>query len=259
MNCSEVQNLIHPFVDSELDLVPHVQIEEHLKTCDACSQQERQLRALRVAVGSPSHYYHAPASLRNRLQVAAPQVTRHWRRPPVQWVAIAASLLFMFAVGDIIGRLGSSLPADGLDSSVVDAHVRSLQANHLTDVASTDRHSVKPWFSGKLDFAPEVPDLSAEGFPLSGGRLDYLADRPVAALVYYSRLHPINLFIWPAVDDSVQPIQQFARQGYHIRRWQQSGMSYWAISDLNDEGLDQFVRLIQENSPAQQTSKSQTP
>jgi anti-sigma factor RsiW len=137
---------------------------------------------------------------------------------------------------------------DLLAELVVAGHIRSLQADHLTDVASTDKHSVKPWLSTKVDFSPDVPDLSAHGFELTGGRLDYLSDHPVAALVYRYRLHVINVFIWPAADNEVKKVRELTRQGFHLRSWQQSGMCYWAISDLSDEGLNEFVRLFQENS-----------
>ena len=129
------------------------------------------------------------------------------------------------------------------------AHVRSLLANHVTDVASTDQHTVKPWFQGKLDFSPPVPDLSAHGYSLTGGRLDYLLDRPVAALVYFRRLHPINVFIWPAGNGNEEAVEKISRQGYHIRRWQESGMTYWAISDMSDHDLDEFVELFQKQAP----------
>ena len=131
---------------------------------------------------------------------------------------------------------------------VVANHVRSLQVDHLRDVASTDQHTVKPWFRGKLDFSPQVLDLSAQGYTLSGGRLDYASDRPVAALVYYRRLHTINVFTWPAGNSDDKDVRARTRQGFHIRYWQRSGMAYWAISDLNNRELDEFVRLFQEHS-----------
>ena len=137
---------------------------------------------------------------------------------------------------------------DRLAELVIAGHIRSLQVDHLKDVESTNRHIVKPWFRGKLNFSPQVPDLSTQGYELSGGRLDYLADRPVAALVYKRALHVINLFTWPEVNDEMKAMQSLSRQGFHIRTWQQSGMTYWAISDLNDQELDEFVRLFQDNS-----------
>jgi anti-sigma factor RsiW len=129
---------------------------------------------------------------------------------------------------------------------VVVNHVRSLLADHLTDVASSDRHTVKPWFAGKLDFAPSVVDLSAEGFPLVGGRLDYLEHRPVAALVYGRRKHTINLFIWPSEHASGGAPQSTTNQGYQIAHWHEAGTTYWAISDLNSGELRQFVQLIRD-------------
>jgi len=131
--------------------------------------------------------------------------------------------------------MGPGVPLPGFDwGKAVD---------HLTDVASSDRHTVKPWFRGELDFSPQVPDLTLQGYALSGGRLDYLTDRPVAALVYYRRLHAINLFTWPADDDDEKAVRRLARQGYNIRYWQRAGMTYWAISDLNEQELDEFVQL----------------
>jgi len=143
---------------------------------------------------------------------------------------------------------GATSANERLMERVVVAHIRSLQADHLRDVASSDKHTVKPWFRGLVDFSPQVPDLSPQDYPLTGGRLDYLADRPVVALVYSRRSHVINVFIWPAVNDEEKAARAFSRQGFHIRHWQRSGMTYWTISDLNDQELDEFVRLFQEHS-----------
>jgi anti-sigma factor RsiW len=147
----------------------------------------------------------------------------------------------------LLSRAGASAD-DRLAEWVIAGHVRSLQVDHLTDVASSDQHTVKPWYRDKLDFSPQVLDLSTQGYSLSGGRLDFLADRPVAALVYQRRLHAINLFTWPAVNDQEKAVRRLSRQGFHIRFWQQAGMAYWAISDLNDQELDEFVRLFHEHS-----------
>ncbi len=167
----------------------------------------------------------------------------------VRFAAAVACILLLIGASAIVGMLLSTETTadDRVAERVVAGHVRSLQRvdHHLTDVPSSDQHTVKPWFHDKLDFSPQVPDLSAQGFALSGGRLDYLADRPVAALVYYRRLHAINVFTWPAVNNEEKAVRGLTRQGFHIRHWQRSGMTYWAISDLNDQELDEFVRQFQ--------------
>lgn len=246
MNCPDVQRLLHPYSDGELDLVRRLQIEGHLAECGGCADQEKHLRSLRAAISSPALAYQAPPSLRARVQLAAPPASR---RPRWQWAALAAGVLLLIGVSMAGGMFLSRAKASGDDRLaewVVAGHVRSLQVNHLTDVPSSDQHTVKPWFRGKLDFSPQVRDLSARGYTLSGGRLDYLADRQVAALVYHRRQHVINLFTWPGAADGADiAVRSLARQGFNIRRWQESGMTYWAISDLNDEELDEFVRLYQ--------------
>ncbi len=251
MKCRDVQHLLHPYSDGELDLVRHVEIEEHLAGCAECADRVKNLRSLRAAVSSPFLYYQAPPALRQRVQLATSPVTRGRRRSWVQLGAIAAGLLLLIGAAATTGMLfpwmGTSTD-DRLAERVVASHVRSLQVDHLTDVVSSDQHTVKPWFRGKLDFSPQVPDLTLQGYSLSGGRLDYLTDRPVAALVYHRRLHAINLFTWPAGDDDEKTTRGMARQGFHIRYWQRSGMTFWAISDLSEQEFDEFVRLFQQHS-----------
>jgi len=146
--------------------------------------------------------------------------------------------------GRLAGRVSPSPPNnEALVQEVISSHVRSLMANHLADVTSTDQHTVKPWFNGKLDYFPRVNDLAGEGFPLVGGRLDYLDGRPVAALVYQRGRHFINLFIWPAKGGSGE--KTFSRQGYNVIYWSSSEMAYWAVSDLNPAELQEFMRLEQ--------------
>lgn len=258
MNCQEVVSLLHPYVDCELDLVRHVQIERHLQACATCTEQEQHLQSLRTAISTPSLRYSASESLRARLQAAipsdtsAPPVVRQRRMPTLQRATMAASVLLLVGMSATMGLLLSH-PGSSMDERLADAvvadHVRSIQVDHLTDVVSSDQHTVKPWFQGKLDFAPNVPDLSEQGYVLSGGRLDYLVDRPVAALVYLRRLHAINVFIRPAANEETKVVRSLTRQGFHIRQWQQSGMAYSAISDLNDEELDEFVRSFRAALP----------
>ncbi len=251
MKCQDVLRLLHPYADGELDLARQLEIDEHLAECAKCAEQERHLGSLRAAISSPALYHRAPAALRKRIQLTKPPAIDRKRRSSVRLAAIAAGVLLLIGASVTIGMLLSpSKPSadDRLVELVVDSHVRSLQVDHLTDVTSSDRHTVKPWFEGKIGFSPQVPDLSSQGYALLGGRLDIVADRPVAALVYKRGLHTINLFTWHADVDEEKAVRGLARQGFHIRHWQRSCMTYWAISDLNDEELDEFVRLFQEHS-----------
>jgi anti-sigma factor RsiW len=252
VDCRDVRNLLNAYSDGELDLVRHLQAEHHLAECTACAEHEQVLRVLRDAIASAAPYHRAPDNLRARLRAdvvppsPAPSARRPWLVPyAAVGLGVAAAALLM--AGLVVMR-----PPAAADDRVTDrllaSHVRSLQADHLTDVASSNRHTVKPWFRGKVDFSPQVPDLAADGFPLTGGRLDYVTDRPAAALVYSRRQHVINLFTWPEAGDDLWPARSSSRQGFHVRAWRLGGMAYRAISDLNAEELDEFVRLIRQDT-----------
>ena len=254
MNCQQTRELIHGFVDGELDLVKSLEIEEHLKDCEACAQTYQRIRSLRSALANDALRFDPPASFERRLRSALRKQddsrTGPWllRWP---WLAAGATVLgALIVVIAIAGMLGRPSPNDVVAQEIVSSHVRSLMANHLMDVESSNQHTVKPWFDGKLDFSPPVKDLSQQGFKLNGGRLDYIGNRPVAALVYLRGQHPINLFVWPSDGTPLMNPTASVHQGYNLIRWSSEGMSYWVVSDLNLAELQQFVQLLQEQNQA---------
>ena len=250
MRCPETQTLIHGYVDGELDLMKCLEIEQHLESCPACAQSHAGLQAVRAAVQNSSLYFQTPPGLAERVQSSLRGASRADRTPgwnPRRLLAVAASLALGTTVGWGLFRGLSARSADVfLTQELVASHVRSqMLASHRFDVASSDAHTVKPWFEGKLDFSPPVKDLVADGFPLIGGRLDYLQGRAVAALVYQRRKHTINLFIWPSSPGDLAARRTATQQGFHILEWTSSGMTFCAVSDLNEAELQDFVLLIQ--------------
>ena len=250
MSCGEKEErLLEAYVDGELDLVRSLEMERHLSECEDCSATVKSHRALQSALGDASLYFETPKHLEGRVradlrEAATPSKTARpfgWR-----WLALAASLPSMAILAGAL-MVMSRTPSDRdlLNQEIVSAHVRSLMADHLTDVPSSDQHTVKPWFNGRLDFSPEVRDLSRDGYPLVGGRLDYLSRRSVAALVYQRRQHSINVFIWPEQNGSGAAAGETSVRGYNLIRWSRSGTSYSAVSDLNLAELREFVRDLQ--------------
>lgn len=240
---------MHGYVDGELDLVKSIEIEQHLAACQSCSQMYKGLRSLSAVVRNDAVRFQPPADLEKRLRAKLRREEKPERKRALfQWPWLLAATLCgaILVVGfSLAGMFTRQSPDDLLAQEVVASHVRSLMADHLTDVPSTDQHTVKPWFDGKLDFSPTVKDLSQQGFVLTGGRLDYIGNRPVAALVYLRRQHPINLFVWPATAAPAMSERALERQGFNIIRWSNGGMTYWAVSDLNLAELQQFAQLLQ--------------
>ena len=250
MNCRETQTLIHAYVDGELDLMKSLEIEQHLQECPACAQAHASLQAVRAAITDSSLYFQTPPGLARRIRSTVRGASHPDRTPrvhPRHLLAVAASLALILAASWGLARALRARPDDAfLTQELVASHVRSqMLPSHRFDVASSDPHTVKPWFEGKLDFSPPVKDLASQGFPLVGGRLDYLQDRPVAALAYRRRKHSIDLFIWPSSPGSEAAPTRVTRKGYHMYRFSHSGMTFWAVSDLNDRELQEFARLIQ--------------
>lgn len=207
---------------------------------------------LTTLIKAQATYYEAPQCLRDRIGAvlsqaepskAAPK-TRRWAEWQ-QWlgmgVTFACGVMLSVAVTFFYGVPGQQ---DRLAAQVIDGHVRSLMVAHLSDVVSSDQHTVKPWFSGKLNFSPPVRDLATEGFPLIGGRLDYIDEHPVAALVYRHQLHTINVFVWPARGNPSLASGSASRQGYNVTSWSDDGMQFWAVSDLNSADLQRFGQLL---------------
>ena len=260
MICHETQRLLDAYVDNELDLRGALEVEEHLARCPACAAEEKSMRELQATARANLTRYPMPPELEARLravlhaeEAATPSAStsvppqratrpmRHaWRWAAALVPAAAAAALLIVAGPHLWPQPSEISVAD----AVVAAHVRSLLANHLTDVASSDQHTVKPWFQGKLDYSVSVRDWAGEGFPLVGGRLDYVEDTPAASLVYKRAQHVVNLFVWPSKRGGDEPLQRVSRRGYNAYCWAKDGMHYWAVSDLNEGELQKFVELV---------------
>lgn len=242
MTCKETQTFIDGYLDRELDLIRSIDLERHLHGCAACESlyQDR----LKVRAAMPALRYQPPAALKRNIHAALLEQSRRETKTGrrwfnFQWPAVAATA----AAAIIVAVLWIRPATHPLESEVVDSHIRSLMANHLMDVPSTDQHTVKPWFAGKLDFSPPVKDFSAEGYRLIGARLDYLDHHTVAALVYQRGQHIINVFVWPVPSADRAP-HTTAQQGYNVVGTTRGGVEYWLVSDLNATELQHLAQLF---------------
>lgn len=266
MACADKTLLVHAYFDGELDLVRSLELEEHMKTCDSCAQELRSQETLRGSLRTSNLYEPAPQGLEARVRASLPgaksivTMDRPQSNVPaialdasrarprgraLEWVAVAAAILIAVVLTlrlfpDLTGRRQAVLAQE-----VIANHIRSLQPGHLLDVESTDQHTVKPWFNGRVDFSPPVRDLAEQGFPLMGGRLDYLDRRNVATLVYQRRKHIISVFVWPLDSAAKPPASAFA-EGYNVISWQHAGMNFCAVSDVNADDLQQLSQLLQQ-------------
>jgi anti-sigma factor RsiW len=254
MTCENSQSLLHGYLDGELDPLRAEEFEKHLENCSHCIAQLEEQETLRASLISAQLYERAPNALAMKIkrQIANAETEAQWSWVPI-WRWIGASAAFVLLVGltynGVEMMLAKRAPVveQAAFTEVIDAHVRSLQPGHLTDVLSTDQHTVKPWFDGKLDYVPPVKDLAENGFPLVGGRLDVLDGRSVAVLVYGRRKHFINVFVWPVTAQSAAAIPApGTRNGYQWNYWRAHGMEFCAISDVNAADLHDLAELLQE-------------
>jgi anti-sigma factor RsiW len=239
MSCDYLDRDLDRYVDRELDATTDAAVQAHLATCRGCRERVAERHALTGLIRA-ARYYETPPALRARVAAGASR-GRSWPKLLV-WAAAAALVVAGSGSAALVHwRAGN----DAIFAEVVNGHVRSLIDDHLFDVRSTDQHTVKPWFAGRLDFSPPVVDLSASGFPLIGGRVDALDGRAVATLVYQRRQHVINVFIEPAEANEATRSATRTLRGFHVRRWVANGMAFWAVSDLNESELGVFVLALQ--------------
>ena len=239
--------LLQAELDGELDAAQAAALAEHRAHCPICRRNEVILAATRRATSAATYHRADPDlvhAVARRLGSLAPPSPSSLPPTPrgssLLWKSAAT-----FGAGAALAAafILTVLPAGSppLVSVLVDDHIRALQPGHLLDVVSTNQHTVKPWFDGRIDFAPPVKDLSAVGFPLVGGRLDYLQGRSVAVLVYSHGKHVVELFVWPASAGAGEPARA-AKDGYNVVHWTSNGMSFFAVSDLEAAGLEEFAQ-----------------
>jgi anti-sigma factor (TIGR02949 family) len=239
MICDEAEILLHALLDGELDAGHAREVEAHIATCQHCAAQLKAYRDMRSVMAASDLHFAAPMQLRRRIETALPATRTPDRRSVLKGFVMGSALSAAAATGLVVVVLRRE-DEQRILADVVSAHLRALQAGHLTDVLSTDQHTVKPWFNGRLDVAPPVVDLTAQGFTLIGGRLDYIDGRTIGAIVYRRRIHVINLFVAQTSNAEPRVARVDTVQGFNIRHWSERGLSYWAVSDLNAGELADF-------------------
>jgi anti-sigma factor RsiW len=268
MDCVEMRLLVQADVDGELPAASAARVEAHLEGCPECAALQAQLISFSARMRQEVTCYSAPehlrAAVRARLAAMAPipeegpetandnmpneRYVSWWRRLPRPRLGPATPFGAGFALAACLALVFVLPHTGGLPDAVVSDHIRALEPGHLMDVVSTDQHTVKPWFDGRLDFAPPVKDFKAQGFPLVGGRLDYLDNKKVAALIYQRRQHLIDLYVWPDGGHLDHGPTEGSRSGYNFRHWSQDGMAFWAVSDLAPDQLAGFVALLRDGA-----------
>lgn len=249
MECREVLERLSPFLDDELDPVASREVSRHLESCPSCAAAFARQKQVSETMQRELEYQRAPELLRARVLRDLRTAARGAERPTShagghawRWASLAASIVVVAGGVWLTASLPLMAARDGVIREAVSSHVRSLMASHLTDVPSTDQHTVKPWFAGRIDFSPPVTDFAAAGDSLVGGRLDYLQGRTVAALVYRHRKHIINVFVWPDTREAASVVS--TQQGYHVILEKHAGMAYCIVSDLNPVELAAFAQRL---------------
>jgi len=257
MNCSEARNRIHAYMDGELDLLHALAVEAHLFTCAGCRQLHAQHIAARRILRGHATCFTAPTALRTHMQRLTAAADRKrapqsWRlRLPglaSTWPAFGAALAFaVVATWTASAQFLVEAAADRLPQEIVSSHVRALMSARPADIVSADPGNIRPWLHGKLGYSPRVDDLAPDGYTLVGGRVDYVREQRVAALVYRRLGHSIDVFAWPAGARDL-PVRALSRKGYNLVNWTSDGMFFCAVSDLDHAELATFARLLQRNA-----------
>src|SRR6201995_933493 len=258
MNCHESHDYIDAYIDNELDIASTILVKQHLRDCFGCQQLLESQKVVGDLLHNPRVRFEVPDSLLGRIQSAlrasrSEMKQQSRNRFVIPWfsipLAMAATIAVMIGLALLNqGGVFDRSQDNSLAVDVISSHLRSLLATHLLDVPSTDQHTVKPWFDGKLKFSPPVRDFADQGFRLIGGRLDYINGREVAALVYQRRLHIINLFIWPLESGRTTAAESFATNGYNVLHWERDAFAFWAVSDVSAGDLMAFAGLEMQQS-----------